>query len=185
MPKLYSLVLVFLFYCSTVLALATVNLNTASQAQLEALPGVGAVTAQAIMAARPFKSVADLKNVKGIGDARFNKIAPMVTAAAEPVPAAPARAANSPISKSAQEMSRMNTPVQSPIASASAGIRAGEQINLNSASETELERLPGIGPKKAEAIIQARPFHAIEEVMKVKGIKQGIFAKIKNNITVE
>jgi DNA uptake protein ComE-like DNA-binding protein len=42
-----------------------------------------------------------------------------------------------------------------------------------------------VGPKKAEAIIAARPFNAVEDVMKVKGIKDGIFAKIKPFITVK
>ena len=44
--------------------------------------------------------------------------------------------------------------------------------------------LPDIGPVKAQAIIDGRPYTKIEDVMKVKGIKQGIFNKIKDWITV-
>ncbi|MGZ3693830.1 MAG: ComEA family DNA-binding protein, partial [Bdellovibrionota bacterium] len=57
------------------------------------------------------------------------------------------------------------------------------RININSATLEEIESLPGIGPKKAAAIIQARPFNSPEDVMKVKGIKARTFAKIKDSIT--
>jgi competence protein ComEA len=60
-----------------------VNLNTASQAQLEALPGIGPTYAQSIIAERQrrggFKSVNDLRSVRGIGDKRFAELAPLVT----------------------------------------------------------------------------------------------------------
>lgn len=52
-----------------------VNINTASAAQLDTLPGVGASTAEKIVADReangPFKTVEDLKRVSGIGDKKF------------------------------------------------------------------------------------------------------------------
>jgi competence protein ComEA len=60
-----------------------VNLNTATQAQLETLPGVGPVLAQRILAYRErhggFRSVADLRRVEGIGDARFEQLKDLVT----------------------------------------------------------------------------------------------------------
>ena len=55
-----------------------VDLNSATKAELETLPGVGAATAQNIIDARPFKSVSDLKNVKGIGDAKFAQLKDLV-----------------------------------------------------------------------------------------------------------
>jgi competence protein ComEA len=62
---------------------AKVNLNTATQAQLEGLPGVGPAFAQAILAERQrrggFTSVNDLRSVRGIGDKRFADLAPLVT----------------------------------------------------------------------------------------------------------
>jgi len=62
----------FLLLFSAAIALAAVlNLNTATAGQLEALPGIGATKAQAIVTYReqhgPFKSVNDLTHVKGIG----------------------------------------------------------------------------------------------------------------------
>src|SRR5581483_1471056 len=61
---------------------APLDLNTATQAQLEALPGIGPALAQAIIAERTrsggFRSVSDLRRVRGIGDARFAQLEPLV-----------------------------------------------------------------------------------------------------------
>ncbi len=66
-----------------VAAAALVNLNTADQTQLEALPEVGPVTAQAIIGWRDahggFTAVDQLLDVDGIGEATLNQIAPLVT----------------------------------------------------------------------------------------------------------
>jgi competence protein ComEA len=62
---------------------ALVNLNTATQAQLETLPGVGAKAAERILEYRQkngqFKKVEDLMNVKGIGEKSFLKLKPLLT----------------------------------------------------------------------------------------------------------
>jgi hypothetical protein len=68
---------------------STVNLNTASQAELEALPGVGPATAKKIIAGRPYASVADLSKA-GVPKNTIEKISSMVTVgAASSAPAAP------------------------------------------------------------------------------------------------
>ncbi len=50
-------------------------------------------------------------------------------------------------------------------------------VNINSATKEQLEALNGIGPVKAQAIIDYRkkngPFKSLEDVMKVEGIKEG------------
>ena len=60
--------------------------------------------------------------------------------------------------------------------------------NINTATKEELEALPGIGPVKAQAIIDYRTangaFKSPEDVMKVKGIKEGEYGKIKDQISV-
>lgn len=60
-----------------------VNLNTATLAQLDALPGVGPVLAQRILDHREqhggFRSVSDLRQVDGIGDARYEQLKDLVT----------------------------------------------------------------------------------------------------------
>ena len=64
-------------------ATAPVNLNTATQAQLESLPGVGAKAAERILEYRQkngnFKKIEDLMNVKGIGEKSFLKLKPLLT----------------------------------------------------------------------------------------------------------
>jgi competence protein ComEA len=56
-----------------------VNVNTASQSQLESLPGIGPVIAGRIIAGRPWRSVNALINVKGIGQKRMAGIRGRVT----------------------------------------------------------------------------------------------------------
>ncbi len=56
-----------------------VNINTASQEKLEALPDIGPVRAKGIIDGRPYKTIEDIKKVKGIGDKIFNKIKDLIT----------------------------------------------------------------------------------------------------------
>jgi competence protein ComEA len=55
-----------------------VHLNTATSRQLRELPGVGELLAQRIIAARPFKRVEDLADVKGMGPERYARLVPLV-----------------------------------------------------------------------------------------------------------
>lgn len=60
-----------------------------------------------------------------------------------------------------------------------------ELISINTASQEELETLPGIGPAIATRIIAYRmdsPFQSLEDLMNVKGIGEKMFAKIKDRI---
>jgi DNA uptake protein ComE-like DNA-binding protein len=63
-----------------------VDLNTASQADLEKLPGIGPATAKKIIAGRPYASVADLKKA-GVSAGVIEKITPLVTASGAAAPA--------------------------------------------------------------------------------------------------
>jgi len=65
---------------------------------------------------------------------------------------------------------------------------SAELININFASQAELETLPGIGPTTAKKIIDYRqqngPFVSIEDIINVSGIGPGTYEKIKDLITV-
>ena len=62
------------------------------------------------------------------------------------------------------------------------------KININTAGKEELMTLTGIGEAKAESILRYREengkFGSIEELMQVEGIKEGVFNKIKDDITI-
>jgi competence protein ComEA len=155
-----------------------VDLNTATQKELEDVKGVGPATAKKIIAGRPYKSVDELKKA-GLSDKQIKSIGPSVTVGAAPaaVPAAtpaakPAPAAAAPAKSAKAEKA------------APAKLAPGEKVNINTAPKEKLDALPGIGPVKAQAIIDGRPFAKPEDIMKVKGIKQGEYNKIKDIITV-
>ncbi len=81
MKKIFALLVAFFAYIG--LAMAVVNINTANKEQLESLPGIGPVKAQAIIEYRAknglFKTLEELKKVNGIGDKTFDGLKSQVT----------------------------------------------------------------------------------------------------------
>lgn len=69
------------------------------------------------------------------------------------------------------------------------GKQAGGRININTATEQELCEIPGVGETRAAAIISYRESHGgftkPEDIMKVNGIKEGMYEKIKDSISVD
>ena len=65
---------------------------------------------------------------------------------------------------------------------------SSDKININTAGKEILMQLPGIGEAKAEAILTYRSKHGdfltVEDLKKIEGIKDGVFEKIKDRITV-
>jgi competence protein ComEA len=62
----------------------------------------------------------------------------------------------------------------------------GERIDLNTATVGELMRLPGVGKKRAQAIVawrEKRRFRRPEEVTQVKGVSEGWFARARPHLT--
>lgn len=147
-------------------ALAGVNVNAASQKQLEGLPGIGPSKATAILEYRatngPFSSLADLDKVPGIGPATLENLRPLV----EFGEAGAAPAASSSAS----------TEAAKPRSS------GGARVNINTASAKELESLPGIGPSKAASILGDReangPFPSCDSLTRVNGIGKATVAAL-------
>lgn len=107
-------------------AAGPVNLNTASQAELESLPGVGKATAKKIIAGRPYTAVADLAKA-GVPKNTIEKITPMVTVGgAAPAPAPAAAPAPAPASK----------PAPAPAAPSAASAPAASAPRTSSAPAT-------------------------------------------------
>ena len=64
------------------------------------------------------------------------------------------------------------------------GAQGKKVVNINTASQAELEALPGIGPVTADKIISSRPYGAIEELLNKKAVNKGIYEKIKDLVSV-
>jgi competence protein ComEA len=74
-----------------------------------------------------------------------------------------------------------------PALAAKRPLAAGERIDLNRASIAELMRLPGIGEKRAKAIVDRRahrPFRRPEDVLLVRGLGRSWFARVKDHLLV-
>lgn len=133
--------------------------NQATADELRRLPRVGPKLAERIVAHReahgPFRTLADLDAVSGIGPALLAGITPHVSLAAAPVQAEA-------------------TPSVPAVPAAARAPASSAPVNLNTASATELQTLPGIGPAIASRIVAWRAEHgsfaSVDELRKVPGI---------------
>ncbi|MCG2701245.1 helix-hairpin-helix domain-containing protein, partial [Candidatus Parcubacteria bacterium] len=83
------------FFCwQNIFAEELININTAGAEELDALPGIGAVKAQAIVDYRNsnglFQTIEDIMNVPGIGSVTFNNIKKLITVGSNPAETIPA-----------------------------------------------------------------------------------------------
>ena len=172
---------------------ALVDINSASEKELEAVKGVGPATAKKIVANRPYQSVDELSKA-GLKPKAIEALRPFVAVGktqAAPITASAAKAATkatAPVKAAATDLTSAAKDVKTTAKSSSAGaakLAAGTKININTADQATLEKLPEIGPVKAKAIIDGRPYKAIEDVMKVSGIKGKTFDAIKDFIVVK
>lgn len=64
------------------------------------------------------------------------------------------------------------------------GASTQAKININTASQSELESLNGVGPVTASKIISGRPYRAVEDLLNRKIVGKATFEKIKDSITI-
>jgi competence protein ComEA len=190
---------------------APVDVNGETLEKLETLPGIGPALAREIVAARPHAGYESIAKLKGIGPEKLDALkgrlkfgeAPAVAKAKakveEKAKAKVEEAKKDELSKAKMEEKAKKVAekakgkvdeakAEEKVAAKVSKLPPGTKININTASKEELDRLFDIGDVKAQAIIDYRnekKFEKIEDIMQVKGIKEGIFAKIKDNITVK
>ena len=139
-----------------------ININRADLQELQRINGVGPAIAQRIIDYRnvhgAFARIEDLRNVKGIGRKTMEQIRPQVT-------------------------------VQGGIASPQKSqISSGNLIDINHASQAELQRISGVGSKTAQRIIEYRNTHGafsrVEDLLHVRGIGAAKLDKIRTQVVI-
>ncbi|MGL6097568.1 MAG: helix-hairpin-helix domain-containing protein [Fimbriiglobus sp.] len=151
-----------------------VDVNAADRAELLQIPGIGPSLADAILTHRqdrgPFADVNKLADVRGVGEKTLEKLRPWVTAT-EPVASGTAPLTE-PIVERLERKPVASAFVPSP--GSPTKLRPGDPpLDVNSTGETDLQRLPGIGPTLARRIVEARGsqrFITPDDLKRVKGI---------------
>jgi DNA uptake protein ComE-like DNA-binding protein len=135
------------------------DLNKATQAELEKLPGIGPALSKKIVAGRPYKTVNDLSKA-GISTNEIRKIDSLVTIDS---------AANPTSIKEEKPLSKTVKPAL---------------VDLNKATTKQLEDLPGVESAYAKKIVAGRPYKTVDDLSKA-GIPSATVARIKSLVTVD
>jgi len=162
----------------------TVDLDRAPVRDLTRLPRVGTGLARRIVADReargPFGSLEGLDRVPGVGPGLLAQIAPHAAFSSGGRPAASGRAGAEARLTGASGRREIvwGEPPRSPVGISNANPR----IDLNTADAAALDRLPGIGPAKARAIVEYRtahgPFGSPEALAGVPGISPALARRL-------
>jgi competence ComEA-like helix-hairpin-helix protein len=156
-----------------------IDADQATAGELARLPRVGLALAKTIVADRetrgPFGALEGLDRVPGIGPGLLAAIGPHVMFSG---------------SLGARASGQFARPGPhfggAPAAAPAEG--SPPRLNLNSASVSELDGLPGIGPARAAAILQEReargPFSSVEELSRVPGLGPSAIARLRDRVLV-
>jgi DNA uptake protein ComE-like DNA-binding protein len=147
---------------TTPAAPAKVDINNATQKDLESLPGVGSATAKKIMAGRPYSAVGDLAKA-GVSAKVIQDVTPLVMVG----------------TPSATSATKPAKPAKTKGASAA----TTPPLDLNSATEAQLDTLPNVGPATAKKIIAGRPYTAVSDLSKA-GLTEKTITAITPLVTI-
>jgi DNA uptake protein ComE-like DNA-binding protein len=157
-----------------------VNVNTATEAELEALPGVGPATAAKIVSGRPFSSMDDLSRA-GVSASNIEKLKKVATVGKGSPSAESSAAKPEKASKKTGTASKTEKASVAPAAKTAGG--SSGRLDLNRASEGDLEALPGVGPATAQKIIAGRPYGSVDDLARA-GVSKGTIDKIASQVYV-
>lgn len=117
-----------------------------------------------------------------LGIAAAHAAPPPTASAAPAASAAPSAAPSAPTDA-------RSSAAPSEAGSTAAGVSADGKVILNLATEQDLRRLPGVGPKRAKAILALRErlkkFKRVEDLLKVKGIGRRSLARLRPLVRVD
>lgn len=188
-----------------------VNINTATQEELQSLPGMDQSLAQSIVQYRqtngPFKSVDDLSQVQGMDEQKLRGIKGQLTAEKINVNTAKAdelqkvpgmdqalaqsiiqyRDTNGPF-QSVDDLTKVQGISDQKLESIQAYLTV-EKINVNTATAEEMQIIPGMDQALAQSIIQYReangPFQSVDELTQVQGIDDQKLQSMQDFVTAE
>ena len=159
------------------------DLNRAERSDFEQIPGVGPKLAQAIVEHRGekghFRSLDQLRDVKGVGPATFDKVRPFLRV--EPIPTPQSEFDPVPV------LERKKPSEPAPVRmSNSRKLQPGDPpINVNVASIEQLLQLPDVGSVTAQSLIAARPIKSLSDLDRVKGIGTKRLEKLRPFVKFE
>jgi DNA uptake protein ComE-like DNA-binding protein len=153
---------------------ARIDLNTATEASLAAVPEIGPAAAKAILAARPFTSLNDLDRVTGLNSETLEYIRSRASVIAPP--------AKKPLGAPTHEKQPLGAP---PAPATPEAARIARLPDLNRASEAELAAIPAIGPELAKKIVARRPFDRLEKLNELHPLSTEQLEQIRAAVRIE